>query len=269
MIPLDTLQQGLVLAVNKPYRWTSFQAVNKVKATIRNLYNIKNFKIGHAGTLDPLATGVLLICIGRATKTIPLLQQGDKLYSGTLLLGATTPCYDLEQPISQYLPFAHISEADVRDAARRFEGEIMQVPPMFSAVKIEGQRAYTYARLDDPTAIIEPRRVQVHSFEVVSFRAGDPTFAPPPLQLPTPAASNARSPRLYDQPLQSIPAALPQVDFRIHCGKGTYVRSLVRDLGLALGSCAMLIALCREQVGEYSLTNALDLDQVADYLLHA
>ena len=213
MIPLDTLQQGLVLAVNKPYRWTSFQAVNKVKATI------------------------------------PLLQQGDKLYSGTLLLGATTPCYDLEQPISQYLPFAHISEADVRDAARRFEGEIMQVPPMFSAVKIEGQRAYTYARLDDPT--------------------GDPTFAPPPLQLPTPAASNARSPRLYDQPLQSIPAALPQVDFRIHCGKGTYVRSLVRDLGLALGSCAMLIALCREQVGEYSLTNALDLDQVADYLLHA
>ena len=145
----DELLGGIVIPVDKPRQWTSFQTVNKVKAIIRNLYGLKKFKIGHAGTLDPLATGLLLVCVGKATKRINELQDGNKVYTGTIVLGATTPCYDLERAIDHYYPFSHITPALLQSVLPQFTGTVEQVPPIFSAVKINGQRAYQYARQTD------------------------------------------------------------------------------------------------------------------------
>ena len=269
MITLEQLQAGIVLPVDKPRQWTSFQAVNKVKAVVRNAYGLKKFKIGHAGTLDPLATGLLLVCLGRATKDIPQLQDGDKVYTGTLVLGATTPCFDLEQAIDRYYPYGHITRELLEAAARQFIGIIMQVPPMFSAVKTDGRRAYEIARTKHGEPGIEndgpkARPVQVHSFEITAFRAGMTDPAEP--MEPVDPVYSAKSPHLYNHPLGTVPPHLPQADFRIRCGKGTYIRSLARDLGAALGSGAFLGALRREQVGPYTLDHALQLDQVADFL---
>lgn len=260
MITIEQLQAGIVLPIDKPRQWTSFQAVNKVKAVVRNKYGLKKFKIGHAGTLDPLATGLLLVCIGKATKTIPELQDGDKIYTGTMVLGATTPCYDLEQAIDQYYPYEHITTALVDEKRHLFEGEIMQVPPMFSAVKIDGQRAYEIARGEvEGEKNIEPKKVNIYSFEITAFRKGqnNPTT---PITPTTPASP--RQSHLYDNPKGTVPQELPQIDFRIRCGKGTYIRSLARDFGLALGSGAFLSALRREQVGKYSIDNAITIDQI-------
>lgn len=261
MVSLEQIQEGLVVSIDKPRQWTSFQAVNKIKAVVRNRYGLKKFKIGHAGTLDPLATGLLLVCLGKATKTIPQLQDGDKLYTGTMVLGATTPCYDMERAIDQYFPFEHITPTLLNEKRRLFEGEIMQVPPMFSAVKIDGQRAYEYARLDDPTATIKPKPVQVYSFEITAFRKGQagPTGSTCLTSLTSPTKN------LYKNPLGEVPKHLPQVDFRIRCGKGTYIRSIARDFGIALGSGAFLSALRREQVGQYTIDQAITIDQVEDF----
>ena len=267
MVTLEQLQDGIVLPIDKPRQWTSFQAVNKVKAVVRNTYGLKKFKIGHAGTLDPLATGLLLVCVGKATKTIPTLQDGDKVYSGTMVFGATTPCYDLERPIDNYYPYQHITPELLQQTLPQFTGTILQVPPMFSAVKIAGQRAYQYARTDDPTVVIQPKPVNVYSFEITAFRPGGPVDGEPTQQQPT-CNSQLSTPntQLYKNPLGTVPAHLPQADFRIHCGKGTYIRSLARDLGLALGSGAFLSALRREQIGTYSVADALQLDEVEAYL---
>lgn len=279
MLTQEQLLAGLVLPIDKPRQWTSFQAVNKIKAVVRNLYGqrdtngakaattggLKKFKIGHAGTLDPLATGLLLVCIGKATKDIPRLQDGDKVYTGTLVLGATTPCFDLERPVDRYYPYGHITLASLQAAAQQFTGTILQVPPMFSAVKIDGQRAYEYARTDDPTVTIQPKPVNVYSFEITVFREGkDNPENPEHPESPEPPSLPQKN--LYQNPLGEVPAHLPQADFRIHCGKGTYIRSLARDLGLALGSGAFLSALRREQVGDYTVADALTLDTVADHL---
>ena len=263
MISLDQLNAGIVVPIDKPRQWTSFQAVNKVKAVVRNSYGLKKFKIGHAGTLDPLATGLLLVCIGKATKNIPQLQDGDKVYTGTLVLGATTPCHDLEQAVDQYFPYEHITADLLREKARTLTGTIMQVPPMFSAVKVDGQRAYEYARRDDPSVTIQPKPVNVYSFEITAFRPAHPEEAISPIGLATPMAQKKN---LYQHPLGVIPTHLPQADFRVCCGKGTYIRSLARDLGLALGSGAFLSALRREQVGDYTINQAISLDQVGDWL---
>lgn len=264
MLTLDQLQAGLVLPIDKPRCWTSFQAVNKVKSTIRNLYGLKKFKIGHAGTLDPLATGLLLVCVGKATKSIPELQDGDKVYTGTIVLGATTPCFDLERPIDNWYPYDHITLPMLERAAKGFEGNIQQVPPMFSAVKIDGQRAYIYARADAPSASIQPKAVTVHSFEITAFREGDSSRTSATGS--TSGTGEAGRMHLYNNPQGSVPPHLPQADFRIHCGKGTYIRSLARDLGTALGSGAFLGSLRRERVGDYAVERALLLDQVAEYL---
>ncbi len=263
MVTLEQLQAGIVIPIDKPRQWTSFQAVNKIKAVVRNTYGLKKFKIGHAGTLDPLATGLLLVCVGKATKTIPQLQDGDKVYTGTLVLGATTPCYDLERPVDQYYPYEHITQQLVEETARQFVGTIMQVPPMFSAVKINGQRAYEYARQDNPTATIQPKSVNVYSFEITAFRKGASISSS---SSTTSINSPTRNKNLYQNPLGEIPAHLPQADFRVHCGKGTYIRSLARDLGLALGGGAFLSALRRESIGDYTVANALSLDQVESFL---
>ena len=260
MISVEQLQAGLVLAIDKPRQWTSFQAVNKIKAVVRNTYGLKKFKIGHAGTLDPLATGLLLVCLGKATKSIPQLQDGDKVYTGTLVLGATTPCFDLEQAIDHYYPYEHITPTLLCEAAQRFVGTIMQVPPMFSAVKVDGQRAYEYARRDDPTVTIQPKPVEVFSFEITAFRPGTGGAEGHVAETVRPGGRH-----LYDHPQGTVPSHLPQADFRIHCGKGTYIRSLARDLGDSLGSGAFLGALRREQVGHYTVGDALSLDEVENY----
>lgn len=264
MITLEKLQDGIVIPVDKPRQWTSFQAVNKIKSVVRNTYGLKKFKIGHAGTLDPLATGLLLVCIGKATKSIPQLQDGDKVYTGTMVLGATTPCYDLERSVDHYYPYEHITQELVEQTAKQFTGTILQVPPMFSAVKIDGQRAYEYARLDDPTVTIHPKPVNVYSFEITAFRQGNSLTG----QMVPDKLSDVDYPtrNLYKSPLGVVPPHLPQIDFLIHCGKGTYIRSLARDLGVALGSGAFLSALRRIQVGSYTLDQTVTLDEVQAFL---
>ena len=262
-LALEELLAGCVIPIDKPRQWTSFQAVNKVKATIRNTYGLKKFKIGHAGTLDPLATGLLLVCVGKATKRIDELQAGEKVYTGTMVLGATTPCYDLERPIDRYYPWQHITPQLLSDTLSQFLGEIEQVPPIFSAVKIGGQRAYSYAReaqngeeIPSPT----PKKIHIDEFEITAFRPGRETETTQPI-----ATSDVRGTHLYDHPLGIVPEHLPQIDFRIRCGKGTYIRSIARDLGLALDSGAFLSALRREQVGEYTIHDAITLDSISSF----
>lgn len=262
-LALEELLAGCVIPIDKPRQWTSFQAVNKVKATIRNTYGLKKFKIGHAGTLDPLATGLLLVCVGKATKRIDELQAGEKVYTGTMVLGATTPCYDLERPIDRYYPWQHITPQLLSDTLSQFLGEIEQVPPIFSAVKIGGQRAYSYAReaqngeeIPSPT----PKKIHIDEFEITAFRPGRETETTQPI-----ATSDVTGTHLYDHPLGIVPEHLPQIDFRIRCGKGTYIRSIARDLGLALDSGAFLSALRREQVGEYTIHDAITLDSISSF----
>lgn len=268
----DTLLEGIVIPVDKPWQWTSFQAVNKVKAVIRNTFGLKKFKIGHAGTLDPLATGLLLICVGKATKRIDELQAGEKVYTGTMVLGATTPCYDLERAVDHYYPYEHITPALIEEARQQFMGDIQQVPPIFSAVKIGGQRAYQYAReaaageVPSPT----PKTVHIDEFEITAFRPGRTRF-----ENMQPNQDNSQfsilnsqilQHHLYDHPQGTVPEHLPQIDFRIRCGKGTYIRSIARDLGLALDSGAFLAALRREQIGNYNVANAVSLDKIDSFL---
>ena len=269
----EALLEGTVIPLDKPVQWTSFQAVNKVKAIIRATYGLKKFKIGHAGTLDPLATGLILICVGKATKRIDELQTGEKVYTGTMVLGATTPCYDLERAIDHYYPYEHITPALLDEVRQQFIGSIQQIPPIFSAVKIGGQRAYQYAREatdGQATPSPTPKTVHIEEFEITAFRQGKLRMENGELRiengLPQPNQLQFPQHHLYDHPLGSVPEHLPQIDFRIRCGKGTYIRSIARDLGLALDSGAFLSSLRREQVGAYSLTDALTFEDLPAFL---
>lgn len=268
---VDELLAGIVIPIDKPRQWTSFQTVNKIKATIRNHFGLKKFKIGHAGTLDPLATGLLLVCVGRATKEIEQLQAGEKVYTGTMVLGATTPCYDLEQPIDHYYPYDHITPTLLETARQQFVGDIKQIPPIFSAVKIDGHRAYEYARADDPTAQPEAKTVHIEAFDITAFRPGKEKpdlsdMSDHKSQLSTLNAQLSKAPHLYNNPIETIPDHLPQLDFHIRCGKGTYIRSIARDMGVALQSGAFLSSLRREAIGSYTVQQALTLDQVENFL---
>ncbi len=217
---------GEVLLVDKPYTWTSFQAVNKLKHAVKYHPSLivegqkVKPKIGHAGTLDPLATGLLIICTGKKTKTINDLMGLDKEYTGTILLGATTPCHDLEKPIDAHYPTEHITEALLHEKVKTFIGDIEQVPPLFSAIMVDGKRAYTLARAGEEVEL-KARTITIFEFEITRFE-------------------------------------LPEVDFRIVCSKGTYIRSIARDLGLALSSGGHLTALRRTRIGNFSVTDALD-----------
>ena len=260
---LEELEQGKVLAVDKPYGWSSFQVVNKIKWQIKRELGIKKFKIGHAGTLDPLATGLLLICVGKATKRIDELQSGSKVYTGTMVIGATTPCYDMERAVDCYYPVAHLTPEMLADAREQFVGTIDQVPPMFSAIKVAGSRAYSYAR-DGQEVEITPKAIQMHEFAITQMRnmeqLSDQRYPLGPVVIdasgdqPDPMTQEKE---LYRHPQGHIPEGLPQVDFRIHCGKGTYIRSIARDFGLAVGSGAFLSALRRERIGDYDVKDAL------------
>ena len=223
----EQFQDGFIQLVDKPYTWTSFQLVNKLKYVLKNDYGLKKIKIGHAGTLDPLATGLLIICIGKATKQIETLQAGEKEYTGTFVLGATTPCFDKEKPIDATYPIEHITNDLLLETAQKFTGDIEQIPPTFSAVKIGGRRAYDFARNAEEVEI-KPKNIHISTFELTRI-------------------------------------ALPEVDFRIVCSKGTYIRAIARDFGFALNLGAHLSALRRQRIGNFSVNDALQIDEVRDF----
>jgi len=216
----DDFLNGQLLLIDKPLGWSSFQAVNKLKWAIRRKFNLKKIKIGHAGTLDPLATGLLLICTGKFTKTIQELQGQKKEYTGTITLGATTPSYDLETEVNQTFSVEKISKDLIHETTQQFIGEIEQVPPIFSALKKDGKRLYEYAR-DGIEVEIKKRQVTISEFEIVNIE-------------------------------------MPRVDFRVVCSKGTYIRSLAHDFGQALESGGHLSALRRTKIGDYNVDIAVE-----------
>ncbi len=213
---------GELICIDKPLGWTSFDAVKRVRGAIQRRLHVKKFKVGHAGTLDPLATGVLLICTGRATRKIDELQSGDKEYVATIRLGATTPSFDLETEVDATYPWEHISREDVERVLPSFTGRIMQVPPVFSAVKVEGKRAYNLARKGKEVEL-KAKPLEIKEMELLSFDA-------------------------------------PEMVVRIVCSKGTYIRALARDLGIALGSGAHLTSLKRTRVGKIRIEDCLSVD---------
>jgi tRNA pseudouridine55 synthase len=223
--------KGEVLLIDKPYQWTSYDAVNKIKILIRMKLKTlavdpslkPKIKVGHAGTLDPLATGLLIICTGKETPNLDSYQAQEKEYTGTIMLGATTASFDLEKEIDVHFPFDHITEPMIREAALKFTGLQDQVPPLFSALRVGGRRAYKIAR-SGKKAEIPARQITISEFEITGIN-------------------------------------LPEVHFRLVCSKGTYIRALARDFGLALNSGAHLTALCRTRIGSFRLTNAMSMIQ--------
>jgi len=218
---------GEVLYVAKPLNWTSFNLVNKLRWKLQKTLNIKKLKVGHAGTLDPLATGVMILCTGKSTKLIESFQYQTKEYTATLLLGATTPSFDLELPVDGVFPTIHITREMIDEIIPRFLGEIQQVPPAYSAVKVDGKRAYDYARSGQEIEL-KSKLLVIDDIEVLDF-------------------------------------TLPVLKIRVVCSKGTYIRALARDIGLALGSGAHLIALERTRIGEVTLKDCWQID---DLVLH-
>ena len=226
---LDKLQKqdyqtGQVLLIDKPLGWTSFQVVNKVRWLIRQEFDIKKIKVGHAGTLDPLASGLLILCTGKFTKQIQSYQAQHKEYTGTITLGGTTPSYDLETDINQKFATTGITKEAINKAREQFVGDIMQQPPIFSALKKEGKRLYEYARAGE-TVEIPKRPVHISAFEITRVD-------------------------------------LPDVHFRVACSKGTYIRSLAHDFGKALNNGGHLSALRRTKIGEFDVKNAQTLEAV-------
>ena len=220
---------GQILLIDKPLNWTSFQAVNKLKYALINKLGLpKKFKIGHAGTLDPLATGLLLVCTGKFTKRITELQGQAKEYTGTFFIGATTPSYDLETEIDETFPTSHVDEALIHETVKQFLGEIDQIPPIYSAIKKEGVRLYEHARAGNAVEIAS-RKTTIHEFEITRI-------------------------------------ALPEIDFRVVCSKGTYIRSLAFDFGKAMNSGSHLTALRRTKIGDYDVKEAVDVVVFEDNL---
>jgi len=216
----EDFQNGQILLIDKPLKWSSFQAVNKLKYLLKNQYGLpKKFKIGHAGTLDPLATGLLIICTGKFTKTITEIQAQEKEYTGTITIGATTPSYDLETEINATFPITHITKELILETTKQFLGEIDQKPPVFSAIKKDGKRLYEHARAGEEVEI-KARKTTIYEFEITRID-------------------------------------LPEIDFRIKCSKGTYIRSIAYDFGIALQSGGHLTSLRRTKIGNYSVENAV------------
>ena len=219
---------GEVLAIYKPYTWTSFQIVNKVRYHLSRQLKVTRFKVGHAGTLDPLATGVLLVCTGKATKRIEELQSHTKEYVAEMMLGATTPSFDMEHPVNATFPHEHITEEMVKDVLGKFIGDIAQRPPLFSACKVDGKRAYDLARKGSDMELA-PKQVRIDEIELLE-------------------------------------CDLPRIKVRVVCGKGTYIRSLARDIGEALDSGAYLTSLTRTRVGEFKVEQCIDPEEFPAWL---
>jgi tRNA pseudouridine55 synthase len=216
----DDFLDGQILLIDKPLKWSSFQAVNKLKYILKRKYNLpKKFKIGHAGTLDPLATGLLIVCTGKFTKRITEIQSQAKEYTGTITIGATTPSYDLETEVDATFPTEHITAELIQVTVKQFIGEIDQKPPVFSAIKKDGKRLYEHARAGEEVEI-SSRKTTIYEFEITRV-------------------------------------ALPEIDFRVVCSKGTYIRSLAYDYGKALNSGGHLSVLRRTKIGDYNVTDAI------------
>ncbi|WP_299678702.1 tRNA pseudouridine(55) synthase TruB [uncultured Tenacibaculum sp.] len=222
MNTLEDFKEGKVLLIDKPLEWTSFQVVNKLRWHIRKRFDIKKIKVGHAGTLDPLATGLLIICTGKQTKSIETYQGQIKEYTGTFVLGATTPSYDLETEIDKTFPTEHITSDLIHKTTEQFLGKIQQKPPIFSAIKKDGKRLYELAR-QGKTTEIKSREVEITEFEITKIDGLN-------------------------------------IDFRVVCSKGTYIRSLAHDFGIALNSGAHLSVLRRTKIGDFSVENAQNID---------
>ena len=216
----ETFTEGKILLIDKPLKWSSFQAVNKIKWSLKTHLGLKKIKVGHAGTLDPLATGLLIVCTVKFTKRITELQGMEKEYTGTFYIGATTPSYDLETEVDATFPTEHIDDKLIYETVNQFLGEIDQKPPIFSAIKKDGKRLYEHARKGEEVEIAS-RKTTIHEFEITRI-------------------------------------ALPEVDFRVVCSKGTYIRSLAYDYGKALQSGAHLTALRRTKIGDFSVIDATD-----------
>ena len=230
METLESYKEGTVLLIDKPLNWTSFQVVNKIRWLIKQQFNIKKIKVGHAGTLDPLATGLLILCTGKFTKKIETYQAQVKEYTGTITLGATTPIYDLESEIDQKFDISGISETDILKNTQQFLGKIQQQPPIFSALKQNGKRLYEYAR-EGSKIEIPSRAVTITEFEITKIE-------------------------------------LPCIEFRIVCGKGTYIRSLAHDFGKSLNNGAHLSSLRRTKIGEFRVqdaTSVLEFENVLKF----
>ena len=225
MLTEEQFKEGQVVLIDKPLTWTSFQVVNKIRWEIRQRFNLKKIKVGHAGTLDPLATGLLILCTGKFTKKIDQYQAKIKEYTGEITIGATTPSYDLESEINAQFPIDHITQAMVYNATRQFIGEISQKPPIFSALKKDGKRMYELARAGEEVEVVA-RKISISEFEITNID-------------------------------------FPKIQFRVVCSKGTYIRSLAYDFGLALNSGAHLSALRRTKIGEFSVQDAYSLE---DYI---
>jgi tRNA pseudouridine55 synthase len=217
---MNKYEEGQVLLINKPLKWTSFDAIRK----IRSIINIK--KVGHAGTLDPLATGLLIVCTGKFTKRISEFMAQEKEYTGTITLGATTATYDFESEPENLKDFLHVTPEEIQTIANRFIGEIMQVPPMYSAIKKDGERLYEMARRGEAVEL-EPRRVTIKEFEITNI-------------------------------------ALPVIAFKVVCTTGTYIRSLANDVGAALGTGGYLSSLCRTRIGNFLLKEAMNMEQLEE-----
>jgi len=224
----EDFKNGQIILVDKPLNWTSFQVVNKLRWAIRKKFNIKKIKVGHAGTLDPLATGLLIICTGKFTKRINQFQVEKKEYTGTFTLGATTPSYDLETEIDQIFPINNITEEKIKLATKLFLGEIEQTPPLFSAIKKDGVRLYELARKGETTEI-DARNIHIFEFDITNIQ-------------------------------------LPNIEFRVVCSKGTYIRSLANDFGKALDSGAYLSSLRRTKSGDFNVINGITPNQFVDDL---
>lgn len=220
------LISGEIIGIDKPFGWTSFDAVKRLRGAVQRRLQVKKFKVGHAGTLDPLATGVLIVCTGRATKEIERLQSGSKEYVADIRLGATTPSFDLETEIDAEYPWEHITINKIEEILPRFRGKVMQVPPVFSAVKVDGKRAYNYARKGKEVEL-KAKPLEISELEVLSFEA-------------------------------------PVLRLRIVCSKGTYIRALARDIGEALESGGHLIGLRRTRVGEMTIDKCLSVEEALE-----
>lgn len=253
-------QAGEILFIDKPYRWTSFDVVNKVRWLLCKRLGTKKLKVGHAGTLDPLATGVMIVCTGRATKRIDELQAHTKEYVATLRLGATTPSFDLEHPIDAYYPTGHITRELIETTLQQFLGRIEQIPPAYSAVKVDGKRAYDLARREKDVEL-KPKILVIDEIELLDYR---PTPEGSPIVLPAKEESLPRT-GMRRKAFLTSPAApddsvdYPSITLRIVCSKGTYIRALARDIGQALGSGAHLTALRRTRIGNVHIDECLSM----------
>ena len=265
--------EGIVLPVDKPYRWTSADVIRKLKFAAIKHFGKKNLKVGHAGTLDPLATGVLLVCIGNACKRAQELQDHDKEYIATIRFGATTPSYDLEKDVDRTFPYAHITADAVRSVLPQFLGEQEQIAPLFSAKSVDGVRAYELARklyrsgnasALDSTAMetLTRNRIVISELELLEFHSD---FVPEHSNSPeTVAPTGTASSRINVADTSAM--GLPEAVIRIACSKGTYIRAFARDLGEALDSGAHLAGLIRSRSGSYSLADSLSLEQALSLL---